>query len=364
MTEPPALVSDPRDVTAGWLTDLLRHAGALSAGGRVADFSAVAIGTGSVGATLRYQLRYGGDRASIAPPPSIVMKFASAEANSRAAGVATRSYENEVAFYLQAAHTVDVRRPHCYFAAVEPNTANVVVVLSDLAPAVPGDQLIGCGADDAELAVTEAARLHGPRWGDPALLDLSWLAKAEPVISVSDVYRALWDGFVERYRTTIEPDVITQGEALGAGIDRWLARRPTAVTITHGDFRIDNMMFEGAGRNRHVTIVDWQTARLGTGPADIAYLLGGSLPPDIRRAHEADLVRRYHDALGGYGVTGAYPFEECWDDYRRFSWNGLVMSVIAAMMVRRDARTDAMFATLANRHATQTRDLTAIDYLR
>jgi hypothetical protein len=292
------------------------------------------------------------------------VKFASAEQESRAAGVATRSYEHEVAFYRELAHTVDVRRPHCYHAAVEPGTANVVVVLSDLAPAAPGDQLVGCDVHDAALAVTEAARLHGPRWGDPTLLDLSWLAVTKPAIPVSEVYRAVWDGFVDRYRAGIEPGVITQGEALGAGIERWLARRPTALTITHGDFRIDNMMFEGIGRSRRVTVVDWQTARLGAGPTDIAYLLGGSLPSDTRRAHETELVRRYHDALGGYGVTEAYPFEACWEDYRRSSWTGLVTSVVAAMLVSRDARTDAMFTTLANRHAAQIRDLAADDYLQ
>ena len=53
----PALVSDPSQVTADWLTAVLAHAGELS-GGAVAGFEVAAIGTGSVGSTLRYRLRY------------------------------------------------------------------------------------------------------------------------------------------------------------------------------------------------------------------------------------------------------------------------------------------------------------------
>jgi hypothetical protein len=84
----PALVSDPGQVTADWLTDVLAQAGAL-AGGAVTGFDAAAIGTGSVGATLRYRLRYAPGTA--AGPASVVVKFAAAEEASRAAGVATES---------------------------------------------------------------------------------------------------------------------------------------------------------------------------------------------------------------------------------------------------------------------------------
>ena len=107
----------------------------------------------------------------------------------RAAGIATHSYENEVGFCRDLAAMVRIRRPRCYHAAVIPGTADVVVVLEDLAPAAQGDQLTGCDAVDAGLAMTEAARLHGPRSS----------------ISVADFYRAVWGGFVDRYRPALAP---------------------------------------------------------------------------------------------------------------------------------------------------------------
>jgi hypothetical protein len=353
----PALVSDPGQVTADWLTAVLTHAGALP-GGAVAGFEAAAIGTGSVGATLRYRLRYapGGPPG----PASVVVKFAAEQEASRAAGIATHSYENEVGFYRELAATVRIRRPRCYHAAVIEGTADVVVVLEDLAAAAPGDQLTGCDRTDAELAMTEAARLHGPRWGDRSLAEVAWLGGPGPV-SVADFYRAVWGGFVDRYREALAPEAITAGETLGAGLDGWAAYRPTALTITHGDFRADNMLFAGTGQRRRLTVVDWQTVGLGGGAADVAYFLGGSLPAGLRRAAEPVLLDRYRDALAEYGVT--YPRDDCWADYRRHSWGGLVMAVIAGMLVGRTPRSDAMFTTMANRHAVQAADLGAAEFL-
>ena len=112
----PALVSDPSQVTADWLTAVLAHAGELS-GGAVAGFEVAAIGTGSVGSTLRYRLRY---RAGSAAGPSVavVVKFAAAEEASRAANIATHSYAR-----TRSASTGTwprrwgIRRPRCYHAA-------------------------------------------------------------------------------------------------------------------------------------------------------------------------------------------------------------------------------------------------------
>jgi hypothetical protein len=63
---------------------------------------------------------------------------------SAAAGVATLTYETEVAFYRDLAHTADISRPRCHFAGLRSGTADVVLVMEDIAPAGPGDQIAGC----------------------------------------------------------------------------------------------------------------------------------------------------------------------------------------------------------------------------
>jgi hypothetical protein len=47
------------------------------------------------------------------------------------------------------------------------------LVLADMAPAVQGDQIAGCSAQEARLAVEALAGLHGASWCDPAWLELS-----------------------------------------------------------------------------------------------------------------------------------------------------------------------------------------------
>jgi hypothetical protein len=352
-------VYDPDEVTAEWLTEVLRGAGALG-DGRVVDLAAAPIGTGQVGANIRYRLGY--DPAGAAGPATVVGKFAARDETSRATGIAMRTYETEVAFYRSLAGTVDVSRPQCLFAAIEPGTADVVLILEDLAPAVQGDQIAGCTVEQAELAMDEAARLHGPRWADPTLLDHDWLAEGVTAGSaIANLYGLLWPGFLERYRATLEEAAVEVGGRLATGIAGWLDHRPEALTLTHGDYRLDNMLFAPTPGTRPLAVVDWQTVRLGCGTADVAYFLGAGLAPAVRERQEHDLVRRYHAALAAYGVN--YPFDACWEDYRRYSFGGYVMAVIASMVVGRTDRGDAMFMAMANRHAAQAVALDALELL-
>ena len=355
----PRLVDDPELVTAEWLTEVLAWGGAIE-GARVVSHQAEEIGTGQVGCNVRYRLGYDGGEEG---PASVVVKFASRDESSRATGIQTHTFETEVAFYRDIAPTVDIARPHCWFAAVEPGTADVVLVLEDLAPAVQGDQLAGCTLAQAELAVDEAARLHGPRWGDPSLLETGWLAdKVAGEGAFGGFFTMMWPGFLERYRTHLSANAVEVGERMAAAAAAWTSPTDGALTVCHADYRLDNMMFGAAGGSRPLTVVDWQTARLGVGPSDVSYFLSSALPPERRRAHEKDLVARYHDRLGAYDV-GAYTLDRCWQDYRRSSFGGFFMAVFASMLVQRTDRGDAMFMVMANGAAAQVVDLGALEYL-
>src|SRR6185436_11992793 len=91
----------------------------------------------------------------------------------------------------------------------------------------------------------------------------------------------------------------------------WLAPRFMEIAtghdgprcLTHNDFRPDNMMFGGPAGGHPVTVLDWQSFAYGAGATDVAYFLAGALPADVRRAHEPQLLRLYHDTLTGLGVA-------------------------------------------------------------
>jgi hypothetical protein len=355
----PSVVGSAAEVTPAWLTEVLRVDGAIGKDSSVLAHRATTIGTGQVGNNVRFALEYEG-----APgPASVVCKFGSSDPASAAAGVSMKLYETEVAFYRELARTLDVSRPYCYFAAVIAGTAEAVVVMEDLAPAVQGDQIDGCSVTQAELAMDEAARLHGPRWGDEALLSIPWLRHDDHGGGLETALSHVWDAFVERYGPSVEPVTLAAGKELAELGPRIAAHRPRVLAPAHTDFRLDNMLF-GRGEVRALTVVDWQTVALGCGPRDVAYFLGNAFEPGVRRSAERDLVARYHRRLvEDYGVDD-YPFEECWNEVVRSSYSSLAMAVFASMTVGRTERGDAMFMAMANRSAQMAADLDAASAIR
>jgi hypothetical protein len=351
MPSTPALVGDPELVTPEWLTDVLRHGGAIDDGSRVVSFESGSIGTGQVGDNVRFKLTYDGGEG----PASIVCKFASRDPQSAATGIQTLTYETEIAFYRDLADSVDISRPRCFYAGIEHGTANVVLVMEDLAPAEQGDQIAGCSVEDATLAVDEVAKLHGPRWGDETLRELTWLDRTTSQGGMASMYETFWQMFVDRYRETLDDVTIEHGERLKGSVQAARTHQPSALTPIHYDYRLDNMLFGGP---RKLIVVDWQTVQLGSGPYDVAYFLGNSFDADVRRGCEESLVRRYHEALLAYGVS-KFSFEECWDEYRRAAHASMVMAIFSSILVGRTDRGDAMFMAMANRSAQMGADLDA-----
>ena len=345
-----ALAPRPDDVTPEWLSEVL--------GVGVNAFTTQPVGTGQMADSYRFVLDGPSD------PQSVVLKFAAADDTSRATGVALRSYEIEVRFYNEIAPTVGIRTPHCYFADVDPATGWFTLVLEDLAPALQGDQLAGCDVEQAALALSELARLHAPRWGDPTLLDLDWFHKGEQAgAATTMILQGLVEGFCERYTERMKPDHVELARATVTALPHLYSQRTgAALTVTHGDYRLDNMLFGTADGGPPLAVVDWQTATTGPALSDASYFLGASLLPDDRRAHEEQLIRDYHAALVAGGVED-YDWDTCWHDYRRYSFGGLLMAVGASMLVERTARGDDMFMAMAERHSTQILDLEATEFL-
>ncbi|MEE4360348.1 MAG: phosphotransferase [Pseudomonadales bacterium] len=350
----PEIRATPETVTAEWLTAVLHHAGH---DGVVAAFEAIRVGTGQVGQNVRFALRY----AAGSGPASIVGKFASDDPASRQTGIALQNYLKEVRFYETLQPTLDIRTPTPLLARIDPQTHDFVIMMEDLAPAEQGDQIRGCGADEAAVAVVEAARLHGPRWNDPALAEIEWLGSRDPAEGAASV-RGLWDAvfepFLARYAGRLTEEECALARALGARFDAYVAPRPGPRTVTHGDYRLDNMLFGGPAP---LTVVDWQSPGLGNGTADVAYFLGTALEPALRRSIEDALLREYVAVLHGYGID--YDLETCRTDYRRASFAGLVMAVIASMIVGQTDRGDEMFMTMARRSAAMAQELDALSLL-
>jgi aminoglycoside phosphotransferase (APT) family kinase protein len=129
----------------------------------------------------------------------------------------------------------------------------------------------------------------------------------------------------------------------------------------HSDYRPDNLLFSHE-ETPSVAVVDWQGFSRGSAMSDVSFLIGNALAPDVRRAHEEELVRAYHAELAASGVA-SYPFDECWDDYARSLLSALLTTIFGAMYGARTERGDRMFELMGARHARQILDLGADRFL-
>jgi hypothetical protein len=290
----------------------------------------------------------------------MIAKLPSADESSRSAAKLVRAYEKEVRFYRHLASRLTVSSPQVYYCDIADDTISFVLLMADLAPAMQGDQLVGCTVLEAEDAMDQLVALHAPFWNSPELLGFEWL------VGDPDAYRNLmkdllpmfWAGFQDRYSDYMQPHVLEAGNVLFPEIVTYLAADDVPHTVVHGDFRLDNLLFSPGQRRRLVGVVDWQTVGHGAGARDVAYFIGAGLHMGDRRRAEESLLRRYYEGLTNNGVSD-YSWSACWDDYRKGAWSGLVMAVAASMLVERTSRGDEMFLTMADRHARHALDVKA-----
>ena len=94
---------------------------------------------------------------------------------------------------------------------------------------------------------------------------------------------------------------------------------------------------------------------------DVAYFLGAGLLPEHRQQAEESIVRDYHAALNEAGVD--FSWDDCWTGYRKGSFSGFGVTVIASMIVQQTERGDEMFTVMARRHARHALDLGADEFL-
>lgn len=354
------LLATPDEVTPDWLTAALVASGRVPASARVSAITSTSsIGNGKVGQNIRFALEWEGDGAEAAPA-SIVGKFASDDPTSRQAGLMTGTYLREAAFYQELAERAGPAVPRCHVAELDPAAGVFVLLFDDITPAETGDQITGCTVDEAALAVEEAARLHARFWADPVLAGRDWLVRRnhDEGAGLAMLYEALAAMFLDRYRERLSANAIDVVERFTPLVRSWVMTDGDPVTLIHGDYRLENLLFGRGPDVAPLTIVDWQTPSIGPGPSDVAYFLGGGLPVEDRRAHERDLVETYRNVLAVEGDIQVDP-DTLWQSYRANAFTGVHMTTVASVLVGQDDRADLMFLAMIERHTAHVTDLDA-----
>jgi hypothetical protein len=347
----------PADVTPEWLSAALSGRGAPV---EVSTVDVTAIGTGQTGATYRVAAEYESDPGGL--PQTFVIKLPAQDDTVRERVVV--GYRSECAFYATVADRVRVPTPQCFYCEITEDARDYALLLADQAPAVQGDQIAGCGEQEARLAAVAVAGLHAPSWCDPVWLDFPGIAFGRPdeasANGLGEVARMSADitlGKLGDRMTAEDRETFTTTMGL---VTPWLLSEYDRFALLHGDYRLDNMLFD-PDRTR-VSVVDWQTLGVGLPTRDLAYFTATSLDSPLRAAIENDLVDEYHRTLSSYGVTD-YDRETCWRDYRLGVPQALLISALGFAFAAATERGDDMVLAMLARGCQAIRDLGTLELI-
>ncbi|MDJ0877977.1 MAG: phosphotransferase [Halieaceae bacterium] len=346
--------ASPADFTTAWLEQVLG-----APAGSLAGFDSEAIGTGQIADSFRIQLRW--DAPVTGLPDSLVAKCPSPDETSLASARLMNLYVKEVSWYQQLAGRSSVCAPACYFGALNDAGDQFVLLLEDCAPARQGDQLAGADLPALRAALEEAARLHAPFLNEPGFETLEWLRIDPEMAAMRKQFIAqFWPAFRERYQDRLATELFEMGDSFVSAVMARDDPEPQLLSVAHGDFRIDNMLF-GRSDGRAV-ILDWQTLYPGHPLTDVSYLIGTSVAePEQRRSVEEELVGFYCAQMESLGAP--LDWQEAWTAYRLYASSGFVMAITASMLAQRTDRGDEMFAVMAERPAQQMIDLDTLALL-
>jgi hypothetical protein len=337
-----------------WLAESLASWGDLQR----AEVATIGEGAGFVGQLGRAALTWHSAREGA--PSSVIVKMPTTDPQSRMIGQMTGMYDREARFYTELAERVPVRVPRCFYDVADAATDEYALILEDLAPMRPGDQVDGATIGDARLVVQELARLHAAFYRPGALEGLDWIpGLLGPTTGmIVPMFEGFWPAFTEHYGSRLSPKVLRWTEAFAPQIPTWMEKfADLPTTLVHGDFRLDNMFF---GADGSFALIDWQTIMRVPGSSDLVYFLLTNLTTEMRRAHEQELIGLYLDTLRGDGVgEDLLPRDVLVRGYVEGAMMFAVMFVSTIGYQRANDRGEAFFDALVERTFTAVEDLDA-----
>lgn len=312
-----------------------------------------AVGNGQVAQCRRVVCEDGGTHSSA------VVKSPSRDETSRRTARAQHLYRRETSFYRELQPRVDIRTPTPRLVEYNDVDDSFALVLEDLTPATVVDQVDGLSVDQVALALSELAGLHSPTLDRDDIFGAPWLQGVSTDLAplYETIVPALFDGFLERYGpvlTSPTHDTVAQLRNQLSGL--W-GRDVVHRAVTHGDYRCENLIFEGRGGEVPLAVVDWQTVSVGSPFLDVAYFLVTSLTTERRRESEHELLAHYLGEMAARGTELSRDVAH--HEVARYTLQPIGMLVAASMIVERTDRGDAMFLTMIDRAVDAAADWSA-----
>ncbi len=242
----------------------------------------------------------------------------------------------EVFFYQFLAPLLPLPTPRCLLARIDLDRGESFLLLDEVREATLGCQRTGLSAHQARAAIRGLAAAHAMHWAKtdrPPLPTLRNLVTRTAVYTAEDIearFAAIWPRVAASLHFGLSRPVRLFGDRMMGNIERTLQPLNTSpATLVHGDYRAENLFFQGRARTTSAIAFDWEQVALGSGLIDLARLLVGGLGPRVRfREHE--LIQLYHSALRSGGVID-FSWQDCVQLYRLGVVRGLISTVLACV---------------------------------
>lgn len=341
--EKPHIPQRSGELTAEWFTD------ALATGATVVEVRCEDVGTdvGFMGEVHRCHLTWDRDAATTDLPASVIVKVPTQVDENFAVGDGLQAYEREIVVYEHLRPTLGLPMPGYFYGAMDPDPApwlarpvlflfdhlpirgvnwliaqflkvsskskrRYILVLEDINDARAPTQLAGGSLDDAHQALVVLAEFHAHNWMRTDVQET--YNKIWSMDRASRVFQASYlrnrDAFVERFGHAVSDETVAHLDEIQErvpDISASLAAEPW--TLLHGDFRLDNLLYRSNGE---IVVLDLQGLGMGRPAVDVAYFITTALTAE-HREEEEQLLRTYHDALVGAGVS-SYSWAQLGDD--------------------------------------------------
>ena len=341
----------PEEMNAAWLEYTLDVS--------VSSVQIEAIGEGSGFAGSVYRMHLTDAESNAALPNTLIWKTVSGDHRTRHFLTTLGAYEREARFYGELADNVEAA-PNSYFSYADPNSGVFCLITEDVSYMKPGDQVRGCSLTEALAVIREAARLHSMFWTKPP----DWIPTFDGGSGYFQKLHSVAWRQLERSAFVVPDGLIEVARQMAPRVQHIKERLSLMpITLVHGDLRLDNVFFGIPPAADRIKLIDWQAIRVGRGMYDIAYFLSTSVPTEIRRLRQDELMSAYVESLLANGVTG-YTLADCNEDFR---WALLdivtFVGVIGSTLDFQSARGLELSETIMSRLWQTIEDNSALDML-
>ncbi|MDZ4826807.1 MAG: phosphotransferase [Actinomycetota bacterium] len=267
-------------------------------------------------------------------PLTVFVKLPPFDAGQRVFVDSTSMGTTEARFYRDLAPEIPARIPAVWFSDYEAGTDgdgdHYVMVLEDLTASgcrfpTPTDDDIAHRARDI---VEQLVPVHARFWTSPrfdAGGDLEWIAPKGT---------GRGDGGAAMVQMALDALADRLPEGFVPLAEFYVARSPEIMqlyragerTLIHGDAHLGNLFVDGD----RTGFLDWAVLGYAPGMRDVAYTLTNSIPTEVRRASERDIIDRYCELLRAHDID--LVFAEAWEQYRLFSVYSWVAAACTAAM--------------------------------